>query len=405
MSRNFSIASLTKNRTALLIGIASFLLTTSLAISFRHAHNNSVAAAAAGAAAHRDPELIAGPGHVEPYSEDIKIGSELSGHLKAVFVEEGDIIHRSQVLAELENADYRAQVESARANVAAKQATLRKVINGARRQERDEAWSSVNEAKAVMENSQSEMRRRQQLFSAGVVSREEMERYAREADVAKAQYQAKVEQHSLVDDHAREEDRSLAEADLQLAQAQLEEAQARYDKTLIRAPIDGAVLRKHHRSGESVSNSSTVPDPILTIGDRKTLRVRVDVDETDVGKVRAGQKAYVTADAFGKQKFWGRVVRVGQQLGPKNVRTDEPAEKVDTKILETLVELDPGAQLPDGLRVDAFIVPEGGERALAQAREFPAHSLGGASVAARVRVGTAALGRPSRAQLGSRPWP
>jgi HlyD family secretion protein len=362
MSKNLSIANFTKNRTALLIGLAAFLVIASLVISLRHARETSVAVAAAATPV---PALIAGPGQVEPYSEDIKIGSELSGRLKAVFVEEGDVIHRSQVLAELENGDYRAQVQSAKANVAAKQATLRKVINGARHQERDEAWSSVNEAKAVMENSNSEMRRRQQLYFAGVVSREEMERYAREADVARAQYQAKVEQHSLVDDHAREEDRSLAEADLQLAQAQLEEAQARYEKTFIRAPIDGAVLRKHHRSGESVSNSSTVPDPILTIGDRKTLRVRVDVDETDVGKVRVGQKAYVTADAFGKQKFWGRVVRVGQQLGPKNVRTDEPAEKVDTKILETLVELDPGAQLLDGLRVDAFIVPDGGEVALA----------------------------------------
>jgi HlyD family secretion protein len=358
MRIRLSIASFTKNRIVLLVGLAAFLGTASLAISLRHARDNSTAAERA-AVVVKSPELVAGPGHVEPYSEDIKIGSELSGRLKSVLVEEGDIIHRTQVLAELENADYRAQVESARANVAAKQATLRKVINGARRQERDEAWSSVNEAKAVMENSQSEMQRRQRLFDAGVVSREEMERFAREADVAKAQYQARFEQHSLVDDHAREEDRSLAEADLQLAQAQLQEAEARYEKTFIRASIDGAVLRKHHRSGESVSNSSTVPDPILTIGDRKTLRVRVDVDETDVGKVRVGQKAYVTADAFGKQKFWGHVVRVGQQLGPKNVRTDEPVEKVDTKILETLVELDPGAQLPDGLRVDAFIVPDG----------------------------------------------
>jgi len=66
----------------------------------------------------------------------------------------------------------------------------------------------------------------------------------------------------------------------------------------------------------------------------------------DVSKVRAGQKAYVTADAFGKQKFWGQVVRVGQQLGPKNVRTDEPTERVDTKILETLVELAPARNCP-----------------------------------------------------------
>jgi len=50
------------------------------------------------------------------------------------------------------------------------------------------------------------------------------------------------------------------------------------------------------------------------------------------------------------------VICVGQQLGRKNLRTDEPTEKVDTKILETLVELDRGAELPVGLRVDAFIV-------------------------------------------------
>jgi len=274
-------------------------------------------------------------------------------------VEEGDAVCPGEVLAELENADYRAQVESARANVVAKQAALRKVINGARRQERAEAWSQVNEAKAVAENAQSEWRRRQQLFSAGVISREELDRYSREADVAKAKYQSAVEQHSLVDDNAREEDRSLAEADLELARSELAEAEARYQKTFIRSPIDGTVLRTHHRSGESVSNSSTVPDPILTIGDRKMLRVRVDVDETDVSKVRLGQRAYVTADAYGKQKFWGRVVRVGQQLGPKNVRTDEPTEKVDTKILEILVELDGGLELPDGLRVDAFVLPEG----------------------------------------------
>jgi ABC exporter DevB family membrane fusion protein len=355
--RNFSIPTL-KGRVTLIVGVGICLLTASLVVASRRTHKLTPASAAS---VRNTPRMIAGPGRVEPSSEDIKIGSELSGRLKSVNVEEGDAIQRGQVLAELENADYRAQVESARANVIAKQAVLRKVINGARRQERDEARSSVNEAKAVMENAKSELHRRQELFSAGVVSREELERYAREADVAQAKYEAAVQQHALVDDRAREEDQSFAEADLQLAQAQLDEVQARYDKTFIRSPIDGTVLRKHHRSGESVSNSSTVPDPVLTIGDRKTLRVRVDVDETDVSKVNVGQKAYVTADAFGKQKFWGHVVRVGQQLGPKNVRTDEPTEKVDTKILETLVELDPGSHLPDGLRVDAFIVPETSE--------------------------------------------
>src|SRR5579864_1079311 len=359
MDGSLSITTVLKNRTNLLIVAGVCLLTVSVVFASRREHQ-AQALAKAGSDTH-EPLLIAGLGRVEPYSEDIKIGSELSGRLKTVKVEEGDAIRRGQVLAELENADYRAQVESARASIVAKQAELRKVINGARPQERDEAWSKVSEAQAVMVDAQSELRRRQELFSAGVVSREELDRYVSDADVAKAKYESAVQHHALVDDLAREEDRSLAEADVKLAQAQLEEAEARYEKTFIRSPIDGCVLRKHHRNGESVSNSSTVPDPVLTIGDRNTLRVRVDVDETDVSRVQVGQRAYVTADAFGKEKFWGRVVRVGQQLGPKNVRTDEPTEKVDTKILETLVELDSGSHLPDGLRVDAFIVPAGAE--------------------------------------------
>jgi multidrug resistance efflux pump len=231
-------------------------------------------------------------------------------------------------------------------------------VNGARRQERQEALSTVRAQEAVMENARAQAERYEKLFGAGVVSREEAERYTREYQVAKANYQEASEHHSLIDDKAREEDQSLAEANLQLARAQLQEASARYEKTFIRSPIDGLVLRKHHRNGESVSNSSTVPDPILTVGDNRVLRVRVEVDETEVSKVRVGQSAYVTADAYGDQKFWGHVVRVGQELGRKNVRTDEPTERVDTKILETLVELNPGVNIPVGLRVDGFIVAE-----------------------------------------------
>ena len=344
------------NRAVVAVGLGVILLTGTVVLASRRTSQP-----ASKAAPIQGPEMIAGPGRIEPLSEDIKIGSELSGRLKSVKVEEGDRIRRGEVLAELENADYLAEVQSAKAKVLAQQATLRKVINGARHQERAEALSSVNEAKAVWEDAKSELHRRQALFAAGVVSREELERYEREADVAKARYDEAVQQHALIDDHAREEDRSLAEAELKLAQAQLQDAEAKYEKTFIRSPIDGIVLRKHHRSGESVSNSSTAPDPVLTIGNRERIRVRVDVDETDVNRVRIGQVAYVTADAYGKQKFWGHVVRIGQQLGPKNVRTDDPTEKVDTKILETLVELEPGSNLPDGLRVDAFILPDQGD--------------------------------------------
>ena len=303
--------------------------------------------------------LIAGAGRVEPSSENIKLGSELNGKLKRVYVEEGDTVKRGQVLAELENDDYRAQVESAAAEVKQKQAELRKVINGARQQERREALSSVAEAEAVMNHAQLEMDRYRKLFAAGVVSREEADNFAKEYDVAKARFEEMSHHHDLVNADAREEDRTMAQADLQLVQAKLDEARAVLEKTYIRSPIDATVLRKHHRQGESVSNSTSAPDPIFTIGDKSALRVRVDVDEADVSKLVLGQAAYVTADAYGNRRFPGHVVQIGQELGRKNVRTDEPTERVDMKILETLIALDQGQDLPVGLRVNAFIVKAG----------------------------------------------
>ena len=297
-------------------------------------------------------------------SEDIKVGSELSGKLKSVNVEEGDSIRIGQVLSVLENDDYRAELASCAAEVQAKGATLRKVVNGARGQERSEALAGVRAAEAVMKNAQGDLQRRQELYESGVISREELDRYTREYNVAKEEHQEKSDSYSLVNAATREEDVAFARADLELAQAHWPRPRARYDKTFIKSPINGIVLRKHHRNGESVSNSAATPTAAaLTIGDTAVLRVRVDIDESDVNKVRVGQKAYVTADAFGKQKFGGHVVRIGELLGPKTIRTDEPTERVDRKFLEALVELDPGAQLPMGLRVDTFVLAGGGQSA------------------------------------------
>jgi HlyD family secretion protein len=63
----------------------------------------------------------------------------------------------------------------------------------------------------------------------------------------------------------------------------------------------------------------------------------------------------VRAAAFGDKSFTGTVSRVGRILGKKNIRTDEPSERVDTKVLEVLVDLEGGVELPVGLRVDAVI--------------------------------------------------
>ena len=104
------------------------------------------------------------------------------------------------------------------------------------------------------------------------------------------------------------------------------------------------------RAGETVSNLP--PTPIATVGDISRLRVRADIDETDVAQIALGQTVWVTADAFRDKRFRGTVAQIGLQLGRKNFRNDNPQERFDTRILEVMIDLEPGVRLPVGLPVD-----------------------------------------------------
>src|SRR3989449_836012 len=276
------------------------------------------------------------------------------GRLQRVLVDEGDAVKAGQILAVIGNDDYRARVASAEATLRLREADGRRIHNGARDQERRDAAAAVREADAVVANVTADVERRRGLFKEAVISQAELDKAEEQFGIARAKADSARERLSLIDAGSREEDLARADAEVALAQAALDEARAVLEKTYVRAPIDGVVFRRHRKVGESVSTQ--FDSPIVTLADRSRVRVRVDVDETDVAKLGAGQLAYVTANAFGDRRFPGRIVRVGRMLGRKNVRTDEPAERVDTKVLETLVELADGHELPLGLRVQAFIM-------------------------------------------------
>lgn len=211
-----------------------------------------------------------------------------------------------------------------------------------------------------MENMRTERDRRMALFRTGDIAREEVERAERQFEVARARHEAAIERHSLIDAPARSEDIARAEAELALAEAGIDSARVMFDKTVVRAPLGGTVLRRHLRVGEiAASGVAGTPAPILTLADLSRLRVRAEIDELDVGRVRSGQPAWVTIDAYADRRFNGRVTRVGQILGRKTLRSDNPAEKLDTKILETLIDLDqmadPSVSPQIGLRVNVFV--------------------------------------------------
>jgi ABC exporter DevB family membrane fusion protein len=297
--------------------------------------------------------VVAAPGTVEPISEEIQLSAEIGGRLDRILVEEGEHVRTGQLLATLASRDYVAQLESARATLQQREAESRRVVNGARTEERTEALAGVEEADAVLTNAISERDRRRGLLLEGAISHEEAERAEQTWLVAQAKRRAATERYAIVNDAAREEDRARAAAAVDLARAGVAQYEALLAKADIRSPIDGVVLRKHHRAGESVIASPD--DPVVTVGDVSGLRVRAEVDELDVARVRIGQRAYARADAFGDRRFVGIVSEVGQSLGKKHIRTEHPDERVDTKVLEVLVALDKSEGLRPRLRVDVFI--------------------------------------------------
>src|SRR5262249_23322805 len=154
----------------------------------------------------------------------------------------------------------------------------------------------------------------------GAVSEEEFGRSEREYRVAESRYRDAVEQNNLVAAGARAEEVDRERADVHAAEAHLAEEKSYLEKTIIRAPINGIVLRRHAKAGENVSAAA----PVFTIADDSVIRVRADVDEVDVARISIGQSAFVKANAFGETTFPGKVVRISPVLGKKNIVTDQP---------------------------------------------------------------------------------
>jgi len=356
--RSFCAKPFMKSRVIYVVGGLMLLAAVVAALALHHQtadRQKKLSASQQATPAGQQKSVISAAGRVEPISEEIEVGAEVVGKIASVLVDEGDEVQRGQTLAILQNNDYKAQVAEAEARLGQAEAELRRVINGARKEERREALAAIEQADAVVKNAQAEFARGQRLDRTGDIPHEEVERAERDLRVAQGRAKELRERYALINAEAREEDVARAQSTVALSRAQVKEAQARLDKTFIRSPITGVVLRKRMNAGESVSLE--MPNPsIFTVANTGTLRVRVDVDESDVARIHLGQRVYMMADAYGDKKFWGRVSRISGVLGKKNIRTEEPVERVDTKILETLVELEPGQVLLVGLRVNVFII-------------------------------------------------
>ncbi len=328
----------------------------------------------------------------------------VAGRVEERPVSEGETIRAGQVVAWLESTEYAQEVALRKADVQAVQAALAELVagsrpeeiaqskaavkkaqarldellSGSRPQEVAAAKAAVQRAKAEADRSRREYARQERLYRKEVISMREYEAAQAAYEVAKARLQESEEQLNLVKEGPRKEQieqvrealketkerlslvekgprrETIDQASARLKQVQesLALAETRLDYTTLVSPLSGVILSEAIEQGERVTPGT----PVITIGDLKNVYLRAYINETDLGRVKVGQKVRVTTDTYPGKGYEGRISFISSEaeFTPKNVQT--PKERVKL-VYRLKVDIpNPRMELKPGMPADALIL-------------------------------------------------
>ena len=275
-------------------------------------------------------------GRVEPATRVRRLvppTSMTTDRLTVLRVKEGDRVEADQLLGWFGDRDVRvAAVHQAEADVVSAEAKLEQVKAGAKKGDIAAAEAQVTRARAAEANAQRELNRIEKLANEKMVSPSETDTRRSAWEMAQAERQAA--EHTLTSlAEVRRVDVQVAEAGVACARAALESARAQLSLSELRAPVAGTVLRIHTWPGERAA-----PEGVLELGNLDELHVVAEVYETDVMRVRCGQKAliYVTGSP---DPLRGEVVEIGWEIGRKDVLNTDPVADIDARVVAVRVRV------------------------------------------------------------------
>ena len=230
---------------------------------------------------------VSATGNLAPTNQ-VEVGSEISGTVDKVLVDYNDRVVKGQTLAIIDTELLDETINQSRATLAARQA-------------------DINQARATLADAEAQLNRFQQVYklSGGKVpAKTEMETAIATRDRAAAAVKT-------------------AEANAVAAQADLSSNETRRDKAVIKAPVTGVVLARKIEPGQTVAASFNTPTLFILAEDLHSMQLEVAIDEADVGQVKSGQSATFTVDAYPGESFPARIQRVN--VGSNNLSTTSSA--------------------------------------------------------------------------------
>jgi HlyD family secretion protein len=288
-------------------------------------------------------------GNIEAHESVVSF--KVQGRIMELPVQEGQYVKQGDLLARLDDDDYRQQVSADEAMVGMREAELELAVAGSRVQEIQAAKQTLIDAQADLALKRAEFRRRQALLAEQGVSREDLDSAASQLKRAQATYERVKQTHDQVVEGTRKEEIAVRRANVQLAREALQMSRVKLTYTVLSAPISGVMLVRQAELGEVVSAGT----PVVTIADVDHLWVRGYINETDLGRVQWGQSATVRTDTYPDKAYQGRVSFISSQaeFTPKSVETRK--ERV-TLVYRIKIDLDnPNHELKPGMPAEAVI--------------------------------------------------
>ena len=272
-------------------------------------------------------EVLTASGYVVA-RQRASVSTEVAGRLEALYVSEGSRVTQGQVLGVLRNQDQKAAMVTAKAAL-------------------DQASAALAEAKASAHEVSLRLARTKELLTRALVSQADYDAVEAQDAVAKARV-------------------TSAGASVESARSRMNAARIEYDKTFIRAPFAGAVLRKEAEVGEIVSpipsSGGLTRGAIVTMANLASLEVEVDVNEGYVARVREGMRAEIALDAYPTDRYPGHA----QQIVPTadrqkaTVQVKVAFDSLDARVLPEMGAkvsflADPEAQPPGGASTSSAV--------------------------------------------------
>ncbi len=300
---------------------------------------------------------ISGTGLVEARAENISLGTAVAGVVLEVCVTSdqlGQRVTAGTPLFRVDDRHLKAQLRTHHANLSLAEAQLERLEAMPRPEDVPPSEAKVKVAEANRTRLKDQLERGEQLLGKKMMVEEEFTSRRFTFLAADQQWQQAQAEDALLKAGSWKPDKTVARASVDAAKANVANLETEIDRCLVRAPVDGQILKIDVRPGEYVNAAAA--KALILLGDLERLRVRVDIDEQDIARFKPTGRVTATPRGATGQLLNLKFVRVEPYVIPKKAFTGDNTERIDTRVLQVLYEIDddqPGVYV--GQQVDVSI--------------------------------------------------